>query len=139
MSSKNKRSKLEDSSSDSDSGPEDRNPPPTKKRVSNVTPSKSKPASGNSRSSGNSGSASASSSNRRGNPAVDGQEPSWDLGKMKKVKVRQFKGQTYIDIREYYIDKSSMDEKPGKKAISLNCLQYQALKAIIHEIDENLP
>ena len=26
-------------------------------------------------------------------------EPSWHLGKNKHVKVRQFKGQTYIDIR----------------------------------------
>ncbi len=50
-----------------------------------------------------------------------------------------FKGQTYIDIREYYIDKSSMDERPGKKGISLNCQQYQALKAVLDEVDQHLP
>ena len=53
--------------------------------------------------------------------------------------VRVFKGQTYIDIREYYIDKSSMDERPGKKGISLNCQQYQALKAVLDEVDQHLP
>ena len=37
--------------------------------------------------------------------------------------VREFKGQTYIDIREYYTDKKTMDMMPGKKGISLNCEQ----------------
>ena len=32
--------------------------------------------------------------------------------------VRQFKGQTYIDIREYYSDKKTMELMPGKKGIS---------------------
>ena len=44
------------------------------------------------------------------------------------VQVREFKGKTYIDIREYYVDKSTMDTKPGKKGISLTCEQYQKLK-----------
>merc|ERR1712029_1023419 len=36
-------------------------------------------------------------------------EPTWTLGSgMKFVKVREFKGKTYIDIREYYVDKSTM-------------------------------
>ena len=45
----------------------------------------------------------------------------------------------FIDIREYYIDKSTMDTKPGKKGISLSAVQYQELKAIIPEIDAALP
>ena len=53
--------------------------------------------------------------------------------------VRQFKGQTYIDIREYYTDKKTMDMMPGKKGVSLNCEQYQKLKQIISEIDGALP
>ena len=53
--------------------------------------------------------------------------------------VREFKGKTYIDIREYYVDKSTMETKPGKKGISLNCEQYQKLKSIISEIDAKLP
>ena len=35
----------------------------------------------------------------------------WDLGNMEKVVVRDFKGKTYIDIREYYVDKNTMDTK----------------------------
>merc|ERR1712212_78202 len=65
--------------------------------------------------------------------------PMWDLGNMKKVVVRDFKGKTYIDIREYYVDKNTMDTRPGKKGISLNCLQYQKLKSIIDDIDHALP
>ena len=37
--------------------------------------------------------------------------PMWDLGNMKRVVVRDFKGKTYIDIREYYIDKNTMDTR----------------------------
>jgi hypothetical protein len=42
--------------------------------------------------------------------------------------VREFKGKTYVDIREYYVDKNTMETKPGKKGISLSCEQYQKLK-----------
>ena len=44
--------------------------------------------------------------------------------------MREFKGKTYIDIREYYVDKNTMETKPGKKGISLTCEQYQTLKVI---------
>jgi hypothetical protein len=39
--------------------------------------------------------------------------------------VREFKGRCFIDIREYYIDKATMDTRPGKKGISLSPEQYQ--------------
>ena len=55
------------------------------------------------------------------------------------LQVREFKGKTYIDIREYYTDKKTMDMMPGKKGVSLNCEQYQKLKSIISEIDRALP
>jgi hypothetical protein len=62
-----KRSRKDDSdSASSDSGPEDRGPAPK-----------------------------AAASKPKGNPKVEGQEPTWDLGKMKLVKVnhvRQFAG-----------------------------------------------
>ncbi len=45
----------------------------------------------------------------------------------------------FIDIREYYVDKQTMDTRPGKKGISLTAVQYQALKQIIPEIDAALP
>ena len=55
------------------------------------------------------------------------------------LQVREFKGKTYIDIREYYVDKQTMETKPGKKGISLNCEQYQKLKSVLSEVDEKLP
>lgn len=65
--------------------------------------------------------------------------PMWDMGNMRKVVVRNIKGKTYIDIREYYIDKNTKDTKPGKKGISLTCVQYQKLKSVIEDIDHALP
>ena len=55
-----------------------------------------------------------------------------------KFKVHQFKGKTYVDLREFYVDKSTEETKPGKKGISLNVEEYQKLKEIIPEIDSNL-
>jgi hypothetical protein len=106
---KDKKRSKKESDSESDSGPDDKGP--AKKQ--------SKPAA-----------SSAGSSDA---------EPSWLLGGMKFAKVREFKGKTYIDIREYYVDKSTMETKPGKKGISMNCEQYQKLKSIISEIDAALP
>merc|ERR1712020_752908 len=109
---KDKKKARRDSSS-SDSGPEDKGPA-----------KKAKPA------------AAGSSS---GSCTMENGEPTWLVGGMKFVKVREFKGKTYIDIREYYVDKSTMETKPGKKGISLNCEQYQKLKTLIPEIDAKLP
>ena len=52
----------------------------------------------------------------------------WDLGNMKKVVVRDFKGKTYIDIREYYVDKNTMDTRQAEKMETYlnNCLLFQA-------------
>ena len=66
-------------------------------------------------------------------------EPIWNLGEsMRFVEVTEFKGETRIDIREYYVDPNTMETKPGKKGISLNCKQYQKLKTLISEIDQKL-
>lgn len=121
---KDKKRSRKESTSDSDSGPDDRVPVKKDKK---------------SASSSASASGSGSAARGKGNPAVEGQEPTWELGKMKKVKVREWRGQTFIDIREYYVDKNTMDTKPGKKGISLSALQYQELKAVISEIDAALP
>ena len=67
------------------------------------------------------------------------EKPSWDLGMNKWVKVQEYNGRTYIDIREHYVDKNTMETKPGKKGITLNCQQFQKLKTIIDEIDHELP
>ena len=55
------------SESDSDSGPDDRNPSPAKK----PTPAKTQQAA------------------QKGGPPMDGGEPTWELGQNKKVKVIQ--------------------------------------------------
>merc|ERR1719367_2204895 len=96
-----------DSSSDSDSGPDDKAPVAK--------------------------SAKTTSGGGASNCTMENGEPTWLVGGMKFVKVREFKGKTYIDIREYYVDKKTMETKPGKKGISLNCEQYQKLKTLISE------
>lgn len=108
-----KKEKRPLSSDDSDSGPDDRGPAPKGAKSSKADSNPYKKAE----------TSKPKSSGSRGQ-----EEPSWDLGKNKWVKVREFKGQTYIDIREYYVDKETMETRPGKKGISLNCQQYQKLK-----------
>jgi hypothetical protein len=106
--------------SDSDSGPDDRGPAPKgAKKEKPGNPYKSKYE------------AKPQTSKPTSNNSKDDEEPSWDLGRNKWVKIRPFKGTTYIDIREYYVDKETMETRPGKKGISLNCEQYQKLKVRI--------
>ncbi|KAJ7783216.1 transcriptional Coactivator p15-domain-containing protein [Mycena metata] len=58
-----------------------------------------------------------------------------ELGKAKRVTVRNFKGSTLIDIREFYTDKETGDAKPGKKGISLTPEQWQELKQATPTLD----
>jgi hypothetical protein len=46
-----------------------------------------------------------------------------DLGNKKRATVRRFKGNVFIDIREFY--GTDGDEKPGKKGVSLNLNQVR--------------
>ena len=62
-----KKRPAKDDTSDSDSGPDDRGP--AKK------------------SSGGASGSSSSAKKPKGNPAVEGEEPTWELGQNKKVKV----------------------------------------------------
>ncbi|KAF8499684.1 transcriptional Coactivator p15-domain-containing protein [Russula emetica] len=55
-----------------------------------------------------------------------------DLGKKKRVTVRSFKGNTLVDIREYY--GAEGDEKPGKKGISLTVEQWKSLMEVSGDI-----
>lgn len=45
-----------------------------------------------------------------------------------------FKGKTFVDIREYYTDKASGQEKPGKKGISLQMDDWNTLKGLTEEV-----
>lgn len=59
----------------------------------------------------------------------------FQIGKMRYVSVRNFKGKVLIDIREYWIDQEG-EMKPGRKGISLNPEQWNQLKEQISEIDD---
>ncbi|KAI0268806.1 transcriptional Coactivator p15-domain-containing protein [Gloeopeniophorella convolvens] len=59
-----------------------------------------------------------------------------ELGKKRRVTVRDFKGSTLIDIREYY--GTDGDEKPGKKGISLSVEQWRTLMQASEAIDRLL-
>jgi len=61
----------------------------------------------------------------------------WELGKMRKVSLNEFKGRVLVDIREFYSDAGG-DIKPGKKGISLSPEQWEALKAAIPKVDAAL-
>jgi hypothetical protein len=51
----------------------------------------------------------------------------------KKVSIRKFKGQIYVDIREYY--EKDGEEKPSKKGISMKPELWEKLKSRISDID----
>ncbi|VVC95630.1 RNA polymerase II transcriptional coactivator [Leptidea sinapis] len=100
---KNKK-KAESSSSDSDDGPVDRNPPPEKKA-------------------------------KMGSRTED-KEPTWVLQGKKLVKVREFKGKVYVDIREFYEKDGNL--MPGKKGISLTPEMWRKLLSIGDEINDTI-
>ncbi|KAK6749838.1 hypothetical protein RB195_002071 [Necator americanus] len=68
---------------------------------------------------------------------ADGEEMI-EIGSMRYVNVRNFRGKSLIDVREYYMDKASGVLRPGKKGISLTREQYENFKAIMSEIDSKL-
>ncbi|KAL6929040.1 hypothetical protein ACO0SA_002376 [Hanseniaspora valbyensis] len=64
-------------------------------------------------------------------------EASFDLGKNKRVTVRQFRNVNLIDIREYYKD-SAGELRPGKKGISLTEEMFDSLLSNYRNIDDAL-
>ncbi|XP_010896594.1 SUB1 regulator of transcription a isoform X1 [Esox lucius] len=62
----------------------------------------------------------------------DKDDNKFQIGKMRYVSVREFKGKCLIDIREYWMDQEG-EMKPG---ISLNPEQWNQLKDQISEIDD---
>ncbi|CCD23166.1 chromatin-binding transcription coactivator SUB1 NDAI_0B01320 [Naumovozyma dairenensis CBS 421] len=71
-------------------------------------------------------------------PPTGASDAIFDLGKNKRVTVRQFRNINLIDIREYYLDSSSGEMKPGKKGISLTEDLYDELLKHRLNIDEAL-
>ena len=66
------------------------------------------------------------------------QDAIFDLGKNKRVTVRQFRNINLIDIREYYQDSASGEMRPGKKGISLTEDLYDELLKHRLNIDDAL-
>ncbi|KAK7120283.1 hypothetical protein R3I94_020325 [Phoxinus phoxinus] len=111
------------SSSDSDSDSEVDTKAKRKKQATPEKPSKKHKSGETSKVS----SASKSSSSEKDNM--------FQIGKMRFVSVRDFKGKVLIDIREYWMDQEG-EMKPGRKGISLNPEQWNQLKEQISEIDD---
>ncbi|KAI9100643.1 transcriptional Coactivator p15-domain-containing protein [Phlyctochytrium arcticum] len=53
----------------------------------------------------------------------------------KRLSISKFKNLTLVDIREYYKDKTSGTEKPGKKGISISVSAWKTIKEHFEEID----
>ncbi|XP_076021302.1 activated RNA polymerase II transcriptional coactivator p15-like [Genypterus blacodes] len=79
-----------------------------------------------------SGESSKPGSSSKGNSDNDNM---FQIGKMRYVSVRDFKGKVLIDIREYWMNQDG-EMKPGKKGISLNPEQWNQLKEQISDIDD---
>jgi hypothetical protein len=65
-----------------------------------------------------------------------GKGDGWKLSDRKKVSVSQFKGNVYVDIREYYEKDGEL--LPGKKGIALKPAEFEALCHAIGEIKVKL-
>lgn len=77
-----------------------------------------------------------STSNKAKEPTTTScDESTFEISGKRRVTVRKFRSSVLIDIREYYEDKASGEDRPGKKGISLTKDQYEKLKELIPEID----
>ncbi|XP_018425815.1 PREDICTED: activated RNA polymerase II transcriptional coactivator p15 [Nanorana parkeri] len=65
----------------------------------------------------------------------DADDNMFQIGKMRYVSVRDFKGKVLIDVREYFMDQQG-EMKPGRKGISLNPEQWSQLKEQMSDIDD---
>ena len=67
----------------------------------------------------------------------EGHEVVFNINAMRRVTLREFRGKTLIDIREYYSDAAG-DLRPGKKGISLTEEQWAKLVELMPKINEAL-
>jgi len=77
------------------------------------------------------------SSNSSSAVADDPTEGAIPLGKNRFVAVRSFKGKTYLDIREYFMNANGQMQ-PGKKGVTLKREQWEHLKDSFFDIDDKL-
>lgn len=62
---------------------------------------------------------------------------SLELTEKRKVNISVFKGTNFVNIREYYTDKSG-HLAPGKKGIALDAEQWQSLTQVLGSLKEQL-
>merc|ERR1712198_201814 len=63
-------------------------------------------------------------------------EPFFSLGENRRVTVREFKGKTFVDVREFY--EKDGKHLPGKKGICLSISQYHNLKSAMQTLEKLL-
>lgn len=99
------------------------------KRKKQPPPEKEKPAKKQKSGESSKGSAAAKQS------SSSQEDNMFQIGKMRYVSVRDFKGKVLIDVREYFMDNQG-EMKPGRKGISLNPEQWNQLKEQMSDIDD---
>ncbi|KAF2147576.1 uncharacterized protein K452DRAFT_314694 [Aplosporella prunicola CBS 121167] len=57
----------------------------------------------------------------------------WEISNQRRVTVSQFKGKTFVSVREYY--EKDGKAMPGKKGISLSVEQYSTLLTLLPDIE----
>lgn len=62
----------------------------------------------------------------------------WDLSNKRRIVVQKFKGNVYVNLREYYEDKKTGAMKPGMKGLMLSVEQYQTLLSTVPAINKEL-
>ncbi|GLI82263.1 hypothetical protein PoHVEF18_010693 [Penicillium ochrochloron] len=58
----------------------------------------------------------------------------WEISKMRRVTVSEFRGKTMVSVREYY--EKDGQELPGKKGISMTLDQFSAFIKLLPDIEQ---
>lgn len=128
MSQKRKSAEFVEDSDSSDSGSSSSDPEPKKekKKEKKARQKEEKPAK-------------KPKKQEKDNGSDDDDDPKsgWELGRMRKVTINEFKGKLLIDIREYYTDAAG-DMKPGRKGISLQREQWEKLLSLTDKVNSAL-
>ncbi|ROW13292.1 hypothetical protein VPNG_05426 [Cytospora leucostoma] len=62
----------------------------------------------------------------------------WELSNKRRIVVQKFKGNVFVNLREYYEDKKSGAMKPSTKGIMLSIEQYKTLLGSVPDINKEL-